>query len=57
MVTETPFAGQAKLNGNSGRVEWAIAWPADDEEGFISSYCNTVPTPQGGTTSTGCVRR
>jgi topoisomerase-4 subunit B len=48
-VTETPFAGQAKLNGDSGRVEWAIAWPADDEDGFVNSYCNTVPTPQGGT--------
>jgi topoisomerase-4 subunit B len=48
-VTETPFAGQAKLNGGSGRVEWAIAWPADDEDGFVNSYCNTVPTPQGGT--------
>jgi len=48
-LTETPFTGQAKLNGNSGRVEWAIAWPTDDEEGFVSSYCNTVPTPQGGT--------
>jgi len=49
LVAETPFVGQAKLNSDSGRVEWAIAWPADDEEGFVSSYCNTVPTPQGGT--------
>jgi len=47
-VTETAFVGQAKLNGDSGRVEWAIAWLADDE-GFVNSYCNTVPTPQGGT--------
>lgn len=47
-VTETAFIGQAKLNGDSGRVEWAIAWLTDDE-GFINSYCNTVPTPQGGT--------
>jgi len=47
-VTGAPFLGQARLNGESGRVEWAIAWPADDTEGFITSYCNTVPTPQGG---------
>jgi topoisomerase-4 subunit B len=33
--------------GDAGRAEWAIAWP-EDEEGFIHSYCNTVPTPQGG---------
>lgn len=48
MVTAASFVGQAKLNGGSGRVEWAIAWPVDDE-GFVNSYCNTVPTPQGGT--------
>ena len=47
-VTAAPFVGQAKLNGGSGRVEWAIAWTRDDE-GFVNSYCNTVPTPQGGT--------
>jgi topoisomerase-4 subunit B len=33
----------------AGRVEWAVSWPALDEEGFIHSYCNTIPTPQGGT--------
>ena len=47
-VTATPFVGQAKLNGDSGRVEWAVGWLTDDE-GFVNSYCNTVPTPQGGT--------
>ena len=47
-VTPTPFAGRGSLNGDSGRMEWAVAWPKDDE-GFLSSYCNTVPTPQGGT--------
>jgi topoisomerase-4 subunit B len=45
--TERAFAGEAKL-GNDGRVEWAIAWPVD-QEGMTSSYCNTVPTPDGGT--------
>jgi topoisomerase-4 subunit B len=48
LVTAKPFAGEAPLNGNSGRVEWAIAWPQDGD-GSLSSYCNTVPTAQGGT--------
>ena len=51
-VTPTPFSGQAVLNGGTGKVEWAVAWPAD-EEGFFNSYCNTVPTPQGGTHEAG----
>jgi topoisomerase-4 subunit B len=51
-VTPGPFAGQAKLNGESGSVEWAVAWPVD-EDGFLNSYCNTVPTPQGGTHEAG----
>ena len=41
------FAGRADLNGITGRIEWAISWPADGE-GFVSAYCNTVPTPEGG---------
>lgn len=41
------FAGRTDLNGTTGRIEWAICWPADGE-GFVSSYCNTVPTPEGG---------
>lgn len=48
-VTPLPFHGQAKLPDNAGRVEFAVAWPDDNEEGFIHSYCNTIPTPQGGT--------
>jgi topoisomerase IV subunit B len=46
-ITPVPFAGEAPFPGDAGRAEWAIAWP-EDEEGFIHSYCNTVPTPQGG---------
>ena len=49
MVTPMPFAGQAKLPENAGRMEFAIAWPDDNDDGFIHSYCNTIPTPQGGT--------
>ena len=47
-----PFARRgARSPTSSGRVEWAIAWPADGE-GFLRSYCNTVPTPEGGTHET-----
>ncbi len=51
-ITEKAFYGHAKLPDNAGRIEFAISWPADDE-GFIHSYCNTVPTPLGGTHETG----
>ncbi|MFC7705325.1 DNA topoisomerase IV subunit B [Plastorhodobacter daqingensis] len=48
---DTPFAGKVQFQekfGVPGSVEWAINWtPAQD--GFIQSYCNTVPTPEGGT--------
>jgi topoisomerase-4 subunit B len=47
-VTATPFVGQADFPDSQGRAEWAIAWPVDGE-GFLNSYCNTVPTPEGGT--------
>ncbi|MEE2759944.1 MAG: DNA topoisomerase IV subunit B [Pseudomonadota bacterium] len=51
-ITPDAFAGQAQLNGGSGTVEWAVAWPEDENE-YFSSYCNTVPTPQGGTHEAG----
>lgn len=47
-VTTEPFAGRTEIEGDRGRVEWAIAWPADNQS-FLNSYCNTVPTPEGGT--------
>ena len=47
-LTSKSFHGQAELPEKAGRVEFAIAWP-EDGEGFIHSYCNTIPTPQGGT--------
>jgi len=46
-VTPQPFAGEGKLATDEGRIEWAIHWPAD-EDGASHTYCNTVPTPQGG---------
>ncbi len=51
-ATQRAFAGEAKLNGGSGRVEWAITWP-EDEDGFFASHCNTVATPNGGTHEAG----
>ena len=51
------WAGEADLpaaaNGaTGGRVEWAVTW-LEDSDGFLHSYCNTVPTAQGGTHETG----
>ncbi|MBL8630378.1 MAG: DNA topoisomerase IV subunit B [Rhodospirillaceae bacterium] len=47
-VANTVFHGNAKFSDEDGRVEWAMCWP-EDNEGFLNSYCNTVPTPEGGT--------
>ncbi len=47
-VTKDVFWGRVQKEGGHGSVEWAIAWLAD-EDGFTQSYCNTVPTPEGGT--------
>ncbi len=52
-VTPRPFAGQATLPNGEGRVEWAITWFDGGEEGFFSSYCNTIATPLGGTHEAG----
>ncbi len=46
------WAGEAPLAASVGRVEWALAW-LDNAEGSIASYCNTVPTPLGGTHEAG----
>jgi topoisomerase-4 subunit B len=52
-LTPSPFAGRASVNGATGsKLEWAVAWP-EDEEAFLRSYCNTVPTPDGGTHEAG----
>ena len=44
-------AAPARL-GAHGACEWAVAWTAD-ADGFLSSYCNTIPTPDGGTHESG----
>ncbi len=56
-VLAQPWAGEADLPSGSdgepaGRVEWAATW-LEDGEGFLHSYCNTVPTPLGGTHEAG----
>jgi topoisomerase-4 subunit B len=43
-----PFAGRVEGKDGVGTIEWAVTW-APGEDAFIHSYCNTVPTPQGGT--------
>lgn len=50
-VIDDVFAGRTHNNGRHGAVEWAVTWFAGD--GFINSYCNTVPTPEGGTHEAG----
>ena len=45
-VSDEIFAGKVGEGGH-GTVEWAMAWFAGD--GFVHSYCNTIPTPDGGT--------
>ena len=46
------FTGSAGKTGRHGAVEWAVAWTADTD-GFLNSYCNTIPTPDGGTHKSG----
>ena len=54
-VTDT-FSGRIERTGEAGAVEWAITWsPAGfgEADSFMQSYCNTVPTPEGGTHEAG----
>ena len=46
------FSGSAGKIGVHGAVQWAVAWTAD-ADGFLNSYCNTIPTPDGGTHESG----
>lgn len=52
LVSDSFFAGSVEASDDSGRVDWAICWP-EDQDGFVNSYCNTVPTPEGGTHEAG----
>src|SRR3954468_24111375 len=66
LLTPRPFIGQAdfpdsgngvgdgpKSNQEAGSVEWAVVWAEDEEDGFCHSYCNTIPTHEGGTHEAG----
>ncbi len=53
-LTAEPFTGL--VGTDEGKVEWAIAWTRagfGDADGFTRSYCNTIPTPDGGTHEAG----
>jgi topoisomerase-4 subunit B len=52
LVTKEAFAGKVEREGGHGSVEWAIVW-VGDEDGFVNSYCNTIPTHDGGTHEAG----
>ncbi|MCW5723781.1 MAG: DNA topoisomerase IV subunit B [Maricaulaceae bacterium] len=52
LVTTEPFTGRVERDDGRGGAEWALAWSANgfgEADGFTQSFCNTVPTPQGGT--------
>jgi topoisomerase-4 subunit B len=46
-IVDDIFSGQHGKPGSNGAVEWAISWNLAD--GFVQSYCNTIPTAEGGT--------
>src|ERR1700722_1786561 len=52
LVHPDMFTGKSGRPGANGAVEWAVAWSAD-ADGFLSSYCNTIPTADGGTHESG----
>ncbi len=52
VVTPLPFAGKVQKTAGHGSCEWAVTWVAagiGNADGMNASYCNTVPTPEGGT--------
>ena len=50
------FSGRVERKGEAGAVEWAVVWSGagfGEHDGFCQSYCNTIPTPDGGTHEAG----
>ncbi|WP_031236785.1 DNA topoisomerase IV subunit B [Asticcacaulis sp. AC460] len=50
------FSGRVERKDDAGAVEWAVVWSGagfDDHDSFVQSYCNTIPTPDGGTHEAG----
>jgi topoisomerase-4 subunit B len=52
LVSEQSFTGKIEKREGHGSLEWAVAWLTEDD-GFVHSYCNTIPTPDGGTHEAG----
>ena len=52
MVTDAVFTGKVQKPGGHGSLEWAVSWLSEGD-GFVHSYCNTIPTPDGGTHEAG----
>ncbi|MFN7011062.1 MAG: DNA topoisomerase IV subunit B [Allorhizobium sp.] len=50
-VTREIFAGKTEKSGGHGAMEWAVTWYGGDPA--LHSYCNTIPTPEGGTHEAG----
>lgn len=50
-VTRDIFAGKTERPGGHGSLEWAVTWYGGDAS--VNSYCNTIPTPDGGTHEAG----
>ena len=51
VVTSEPFVGRTVKDIGHGKVEWAVAWVQDgfgEADGMLRSYCNTIPTADGG---------
>ncbi len=51
-VTTEMFSGKSEKKSGHGSIEWAVSW-IGSADGFLNSYCNTVPTPEGGTHEAG----
>ncbi|MEI8153783.1 MAG: DNA topoisomerase IV subunit B, partial [Hyphomicrobiales bacterium] len=52
LISPDIFSGMSGKVGKHGGAQWAVAWTAD-ADGFLNSYCNTIPTPDGGTHESG----
>jgi topoisomerase-4 subunit B len=52
LVTDSIFSGKIAKQGGHGSLEWAVAWMVTDD-GVSASYCNTIPTAEGGTHESG----
>ncbi|KOF22421.1 DNA topoisomerase IV subunit B [Ensifer adhaerens] len=50
-VTREIFSGKSEKSNGHGSLEWAVTWYGGDQQ--VHSYCNTIPTPEGGTHEAG----